>query len=171
MPYTDKDRQRKYWAERHKQKWANDPAYRERKAADHKRYYERNKERLLARRRALYAANLKYERVRMRVWRKRNLKKIAAQRRIKGQAIRDEVIQAYGGWRCLCCGETEHAFLSLDHIGGNGYKHQKEVRRFGGAYYVWLKQNGFPEGFRVLCHNCNQGRRMNGGSCPHGNGI
>lgn len=33
--------------------------------------------------------------------------------------IRSEMIAAYGGC-CACCGETEPAFLSLDHIGGGG---------------------------------------------------
>jgi hypothetical protein len=27
--------------------------------------------------------------------------------------------------------------------------------------------NGFPAGFQVLCFNCNQGRRLNHGVCPH----
>jgi hypothetical protein len=30
-----------------------------------------------------------------------------------------------------------------------------------------LRKNGFPEGFQVLCANCNIGRHINGGICPH----
>jgi hypothetical protein len=32
--------------------------------------------------------------------------------------------------------------------------------------YVWLRDNGWPEGYRVLCHNCNSARGLYG-YCPH----
>jgi hypothetical protein len=28
-------------------------------------------------------------------------------------------------------------------------------------------RNGFPPGYQVLCMNCNHGKRMNNGVCPH----
>lgn len=34
----------------------------------------------------------------------------------------------------------------------------------------WLIHNRFPEGFRVLCFNCNNSLGMHG-YCPHGNLI
>lgn len=43
----------------------------------------------------------------------------------------------------------------------------KEIGQGIDGIYRWLKDQGFPEGFRVLCHNCNQGRESNGGICPH----
>lgn len=54
------------------------------------------------------------------------------------------------------------AFLSLDHINGKG-EHKREVRR---RLYQWIKNNGFPEGFQVLCFNCNLGK-SGSGKCPH----
>ena len=33
--------------------------------------------------------------------------------------------------------------------------------------YIWLKNNNFPEGFQVLCFNCNCGKARNKGICPH----
>lgn len=66
---------------------------------------------------------------------------------------------------CSCCGETVLQFLALDHIDGGGYKQRKELG--GGGFYSWLSRNGFPPGFRVLCHNCNMARQFNGGTCPH----
>jgi hypothetical protein len=30
-----------------------------------------------------------------------------------------------------------------------------------------LKKRGYPPGYRVLCFNCNRGRYLNGGVCPH----
>lgn len=33
--------------------------------------------------------------------------------------------------------------------------------------YYWLKRNGFPPGFNVLCWNCQWGIHINKGKCPH----
>jgi hypothetical protein len=35
--------------------------------------------------------------------------------------------------------------------------------------YQWLVEHGCPQDgrFRILCFNCNQGRALNGGVCPH----
>lgn len=74
------------------------------------------------------------------------------------------VFAAYGGSRCACCGETELDFLSIDHINGGGSKHKREIGRR--TLYGWLKESGFPSGFRVLCMNCNFGTRY-GRACPH----
>lgn len=83
-------------------------------------------------------------------------------------AVRDEVYRAYGGYRCACCGETEKAFLSIDHVNNDGAKHKRECRlHTGEQLYRWLKRNGFPEGFQVLCMNCQWGKRNNNGVCPH----
>lgn len=81
--------------------------------------------------------------------------------------LRLEVIIHYGGNppKCACCGETELDFLTIDHINNDGAKHRKQH----GHNFLpnWLKKNDFPEGFRVLCYNCNCGRRINNGVCPH----
>jgi hypothetical protein len=52
--------------------------------------------------------------------------------------------------------------LAIDHIKGGGSKHRKEVRHL----YSWLRREGFPSGFRILCHNCNLARGVYG-YCPH----
>jgi hypothetical protein len=79
--------------------------------------------------------------------------------------LREEVILAYGGARCVCCGESERSFLCIDHINGGGYQHRKQIGT--GSFYRWLRSNGFPSGFQVLCYNCNMGKLLNGGVCPH----
>lgn len=72
-------------------------------------------------------------------------------------------IEVYGG-KCACCGESRYEFLSIDHIKGGGEKHRREVA--GMKISRWLVKNNFPEGFRVLCHNCNQSLGHYG-YCPH----
>jgi hypothetical protein len=79
-------------------------------------------------------------------------------------AIKHKVFSHYG-YKCACCGETIKQFLCIDHINGNGNAHRKEIGHV--HIYKWLVLHGFPKGFQTLCHNCNQGKSMNGGICPH----
>lgn len=82
--------------------------------------------------------------------------------------IKDEVFKAYGGWKCNCCGETERSFLTIDHMENNGSKLRREgVHGHSTQFYRWLRKGNFPEQFQVLCMNCQFGKRMNGGCCPH----
>lgn len=86
--------------------------------------------------------------------------------------LRDETFAAYGGYVCACCGETERSFLTIDHINNDGAKFRKNVlgnRGFAGYHtYRWLRANGYPQdGLQVLCMNCQQGKKLNGGICPH----
>ena len=70
---------------------------------------------------------------------------------------------------CKCCGEKIIEFLSIDHIKGGGNKHRREMglkNGHGGNIYSWLIRNNFPEGFQVLCHNCNMAKGFYG-NCPH----
>ncbi|MDG6898112.1 MAG: hypothetical protein JRN24_00095 [Nitrososphaerota archaeon] len=73
--------------------------------------------------------------------------------------LRAKVIAGYGN-RCICCGESRLKFLNVDHVDGN------DGRR--GAYLLrYIIRHNFPPQYRVLCFNCNLGREMNGGICPH----
>jgi hypothetical protein len=83
------------------------------------------------------------------------------------RALRLQVLQHYSDFPlpfCACCDETHLEFLSIDHIHGGGNR-DKKIHRSN--FYRWLKKLGFPEGFRVLCHNCNQSLGAYG-YCPHG---
>jgi hypothetical protein len=84
------------------------------------------------------------------------------------KAQRLEALRAYSGGgepACACCGESILLFLALDHVNGGGYQQHRELG--GGGFYSWLRKNNYPEGFQLLCHNCNFGRQLNGGVCPH----
>ncbi len=80
--------------------------------------------------------------------------------------LRDEIFNAYGGHVCHCCGETEPLFLEIDHVQNNGNE-MKKIHGVGTQFYRWLKVNNYPDGFQILCSNCNHGKHHNGGTCPH----
>lgn len=66
---------------------------------------------------------------------------------------------------CACCGEMAIEFLSIDDINGTTHRQMKK-KGIGSRFYKWLIDNNFPEGFQVLCMNCNfaKGIFM---ECPH----
>jgi len=87
--------------------------------------------------------------------------------RRRNKEVKIEAIQRYGG-KCYCCEETFYLFLAVDHIAGFGNEERRKSGFNGGvAFYKWLKGRGWPDGYQVACHNCNMGRYLNGGICPH----
>lgn len=84
------------------------------------------------------------------------------------RTIRLEVLRVYGGSHpsCACCGETRYEFLVIDHMNGRGQEQRDLLGRRGNELYLWLKQQGYPDGYRVLCSNCNSALGWHG-YCPH----
>ncbi len=80
-----------------------------------------------------------------------------------------EVFNHYGGAKCACCGEKEICFLTLDHPNNDGAKHRQSLtgKKAGVTIYRALKRAKWPPGLQVLCFNCNCGRQINNGICPH----
>lgn len=107
-------------------------------------------------------------------WRRKNKDRFHANQKKCYDKMRLETLRHYSKEipECSCCGETEILFLHIDHIDGNGAEHRREMMRDQG--YVsggnnlpyWLKKNGYPNGFQVLCANCNLGKRI-AKDCPH----
>jgi len=85
--------------------------------------------------------------------------------KVRNAILRDKVLTVYGA-ECACCGETEKRFLTVDHINNDGVVMRK-VHGSGGNLYRWLIKNSFPAGFQTLCMNCNFGKALNKGICPH----
>ena len=79
--------------------------------------------------------------------------------------VRLDAIDRYGG-KCACCDESNMEFLCFDHINNDGATHRKQMADRSIA--PWLRRNNYPNGFRVLCHNCNMARGIYG-YCPHNN--
>ena len=80
-------------------------------------------------------------------------------------------IHEYGDGTCICCGESNSGFLTLDHKDGGGAadRANRKNNLSGWTFYRWLSQRDWPyaENLRVMCYNCNLGRERNGGICPH----
>lgn len=108
----------------------------------------------------------------------------AGKGRLKRLRDKMDAFNAYGGPICKCCGESILEFLSIDHVNNDGAEHRRQVSRDGEGYhkrskgwskkwlgrgvaiYAWLKRNNYPEGFQVLCMNCNFAKGKFG-YCPH----
>lgn len=83
--------------------------------------------------------------------------------REKQQTIKTIILWHYSGgtMRCICCGINGKQFLTLEHIGGGGNKHRKEIGK-GSKINWWLLQHNLPKGFEILCWNCNCAKGMHG---------
>lgn len=81
---------------------------------------------------------------------------------------RAKVLNHYGRI-CRCCGESNVRFLTIDHVHSDGHVQRKE-HGSGLDFYRWIIKNNFPDDLQTLCFNCNIGRALNGGICPHKEG-
>lgn len=111
--------------------------------------YHKNKHKILSRRRRRWPL----------------IKETEAMRR---KRRRLEVLRHYSNSdtpKCSCCGETIYEFLTFDHMDGGGNKHRQT--RGGRTIELWLKKNGYPTNYQVLCLNCNYGKYRGKGICPH----
>lgn len=111
-------------------------------------------------------------------WRERNVASRHLQRRHylekrkpQFEALRSEMLAAYGG-KCACCGETTPEFLTLDHVRNDGKQHRRVTglgENTAYSVYRWLKEAGWPtDGYQLLCMNCNWGRAQHPTRvCPH----
>jgi hypothetical protein len=82
--------------------------------------------------------------------------------RKKSLDLKTEVFSHYskGLPRCNCCGIDALDALSLDHI--HGRKNAKHKKDLGGPeLYRWVRQEGYPLVFQVLCMMCNSAKKDN----------
>ena len=146
----------------------------EQRKAYSKAYYQTNKDACLARSRAHYhanrAENIRKQRARYQANRERERARSKSSSKRYRIELKQQAFNAYGGPVCACCGETHIEFLTIDHIAGNGNEHRKQVGNGGKSTVLhhWLREHGYPPGFRVLCFNCNCSLGAFG-YCPHGN--
>ena len=105
--------------------------------------YQKNKEKIL-KANSIYQHNNLDKKREYHKKRRREQRKIVLNHYSKGQL------------KCKECGyDKDSRALIIDHIDNNGAKHRKITRGGGEKTYNWLIQNNFPEGFQILCQNCN----------------
>ena len=81
------------------------------------------------------------------------MKKVSKRYREK---LRLEVLKHYSHkLECRLCRTKDLKVLALDHIKGGGTRHVKIIGYRGSAFYSWLRKNDYPDGYQVLCMNCN----------------
>lgn len=137
--------------------------------ANAKKWREENPERCKENAQEYFREHREEDKARHKKCRAKNNKMYKARERENRQKLRQKVLLGYGN-QCACCGETIDEFLQIDHINGSGRKHKREVAKGKThLFYAWLIKNNFPEGFQVLCANCNIGKYRNNGICPHKN--
>jgi hypothetical protein len=86
---------------------------------------------------------------------------------VKRFAVQKLAVMAHysqGSNACQCCGEQNLEFLTIDHSTGDGRIHRQSLK--SRDFYGWLVRQNYPEGYRVLCMNCNFALG-HFGYCPH----
>ena len=74
------------------------------------------------------------------------------------EKIKEAVVNVLtnGEGTCRWCGQGDLDVLCVDHVNDNGRQHAEECGyRGGNSFYKWLIKNDYPEGFQILCYNCN----------------
>lgn len=129
------------------------------------RYYQSHREQILERGKLYRQTHQEEIRKRNELYHEAHREERLEYARQYKKVLRDEVLSHYGGNppRCACCREEHIEFLCIDHISGGGAKHRKSISEH---FYFWLKKNEYPEGYRVLCQNCNSAYGHYG-YCPH----
>lgn len=102
-------------------------------------YYENHKAEILAKHREYVKNHKKETKVRAIKWKAK---------------VKLEVLIHYsaGTLSCIRCGYSDIRALSIDHVNGGGHQHRAEIK--GYHIYHWLRKEGYPEGYQVLCMNC-----------------
>jgi len=136
---------------------------------ERRKHYEKNKDEINRKRREYGKSPEVKERKNSlhKKWRIDNLDKMRKSEREysrKRRAKEKKLVFNHYGRKCVCCGEENEGFLTIDHINGKGTEHRKNIHN---QLYYWLVKNNFPEEFQTLCFNCNWGKYNNGGICPH----
>ncbi len=83
-----------------------------------------------------------------------------SQRRLELRLLVLKTYSPDGIIRCINKDCPEHhnphvEFLQIDHIENDGNEHRKIIGHAAHQLWHWLKKNGFPPGFQILCANCN----------------
>ena len=96
-----------------------------------------------------------------------NKKDINARISERNSKLRLQIIKYYsnGVMVCGCCGESIVEFLTIEHTFGKK-TNNKNYNSDGYHLYSWIVKKDYPNGFEILCYNCNCAKGKYG-ICPH----
>ena len=84
----------------------------------------------------------------------------------RAKKIKMEVLSHYSETpmrQCAHCSMSDIDVLTIDHMNGGGNAHRRTLGLPSGTTFrEWLRRNKFPEGYQVLCANCNLKKRIKG---------
>jgi hypothetical protein len=95
-----------------------------------------------------------------------HMRELREPRRIYMSKLRKQwwnLIFTHYGDICVCCGESDKTFLTLDHINNDGAAHRKAIT---GQPLQWVIKHDYPKTLQILCYNCNCAKQRVG-ICPH----
>lgn len=153
MAYKDKEKQKEY-----NKKWREEnPEYK-------KEWRKNNKDKEKEYRRRSWDKNKEKEYA----YRKENSDKVKEWSKKYSQRLKYKVLSHYSKKEDIECGECgffDVRALHIDHINNNGSEERKRLsnglRTCGSTkFYRFLIKNNFPEGYQVLCANCNEIKEM-----------
>ncbi len=125
------------------------------KRNSYKVWRDKNRVRYNIKSRNYYADHKSQVRETVKRWRDNNPEKWVRIYKYGAIERKNKIIEHYSNstMKCSKCGISDIRVLSIDHIKGKGNKHRKEVG-CGANLYNWIIKNNFPDGFQVLCMNC-----------------
>jgi hypothetical protein len=148
--------------QRRKQYFAEHPDEYEKRLAYRRKWYRDNREKARVGQKKWYEKQkenpefLENKRREGRQYYQKTRNKQLLRERIKRDLIKRSVLQHYSPeLKCVMCGNSDIRVLSIDHIHGGGSNHYRNLRSQGTTLYRWLIKNDYPEGYQVLCMNCN----------------
>ncbi len=159
--------------------------HKEEMRAYQKEYYQKHKEKIKARSQTWRQNNYEQYRTsinnynkkhpdKCHIWSRqyyqRHRKEVLMRQRTTRYKNKIGVLSHYGGTppKCICCGERNDKFLTIDHVNNDGYSERKKLKHNPiRKTYKYIIENNFPNEFQILCMNCNWGKMMNDGICPH----
>jgi hypothetical protein len=96
-------------------------------------------------------------------WEKYLINKPQAKNSTKLYLKAKQKVYLYYGNKCNCCENINTNVLVIDHINNDGNKDRMSGRKL----FYWVIRNSFPDSLQLLCRNCNNGKQLNNGVCPH----
>lgn len=126
-----------------------------------KLYYQRHKQEILDKFRKRYNEIKDWKQEQNSNWHYANRDKVNARHQTNQIHIRKLFIKMYGE-KCVCCGESNYEFLTIEHKHGQvGKKKEGSYRAYRNAIKEYL-----PDVYEILCMNCNFSKGKYG-YCPH----